>query len=88
MQLYNLWHEDRTAAGNSIENRVPFLDHRLVEYIMKIPPQKYESLFWNKTILRQAMKHHLPSELSERPKGPFFYGEDVRYTQRMISTEA
>ena len=84
LQLYNLWHEDRTAAGNSIENRVPFLDHRLVEYIMKIPPQKYEALFWDKRILRQAMKHHLPSELSERPKGPFFYGEDVRYTQRMI----
>ena len=25
LQMYNLWHEDRTAAGNHIENRVPFM---------------------------------------------------------------
>ncbi|KHD09723.1 hypothetical protein PN36_13250 [Candidatus Thiomargarita nelsonii] len=84
LQMYNLWHEDRTAAGNSIENRVPFLDHRLVEYTMKIPPQKYEALFWDKAILRRAMQDRLPLELSQRPKCPFFYGEDVRYTRRML----
>jgi asparagine synthase (glutamine-hydrolysing) len=84
LQIYNLWHEDRTAAGNSIENRVPFLDHRLVEYLMKIPPQKYEALFWDKAILRQAMKHQMPPELNQRPKCPFFYGEDIRYTRRMM----
>jgi len=84
LQMYNLWHEDRTAAGNSIENRVPFLDHRLVEYTMKIPPPKYASMFWDKAILRCAMKKHLPSELTQRPKCPFFYGEDVRYTRRMM----
>jgi asparagine synthase (glutamine-hydrolysing) len=63
LQMYNLWHEDRTAAGNSIENRVPFLDHRLVEYTMKIPPQRYEAMFWDKAILRQAMKPQLPPEI-------------------------
>ena len=80
LQMYNLWHEDRTAAGN----RVPFLDHRLVEYSVHIPPQKYSSLFWDKRILRQAMKDILPAELAQRPKCPFFYGEDARYTQRMM----
>jgi asparagine synthase (glutamine-hydrolysing) len=84
LQMYNLWHEDRTAAGNSIENRVPFLDHRLVEYTIKIPPQKYAALFWDKAILRQAMQKQLPPELSQRPKCPFFYGEDIRYTRRMM----
>jgi len=84
LQMYNLWHEDRTAAGNSIENRVPFLDHRLVEYSMKIPPQKYEAMFWDKAILRRAMQEQLPFELSQRPKCPFFHGEDVRYTRRMM----
>lgn len=84
LQMYNLWHEDRTAAGNHIENRVPFLDHRLVEYVVTIPPKHYKTLFWDKAILRQAMKPHLPNELSQRPKCPFFYGEDVRYTRRMM----
>lgn len=84
LQRYNFWCEDRTAAGNSIENRAPFLDHRLVEYTLKIPPKHYETLFWDKRILRQAMKPYLPLELSERPQGAFFYGEEVRYTRRMI----
>lgn len=84
LQMYNLWHEDRTASGNSIENRVPFLDHRLVEYAMRIPPQKYEAMFWDKRILRQAMTPLLPPELTERPKVPFFHGKDVRYTDRMM----
>jgi len=84
LQIYNLWHEDRTAAGNSIENRVPFLDHRLVEYTAAIPPRHYAVLFWDKRILREAMRQHLPRDLAERPKVPFFCGEDVRYTRRMI----
>ncbi|MFP9052145.1 asparagine synthase-related protein, partial [Enterococcus faecalis] len=33
LQMYNCWHEDRIAAANHIENRVPFLDHRLVEWV-------------------------------------------------------
>jgi asparagine synthase (glutamine-hydrolysing) len=84
LQMFNLWHEDRTAAGNSIENRVPFLDHRLVEYTAAVPPRLYAELFWNKRILRQAMRPHLPEELAERPKVPFFYGKDLRYTRRMM----
>ena len=30
------------------------------------------------------MKDILPAELAQRPKCPFFYGEDARYTQRMM----
>ena len=84
LQQYNLWHEDRTAAGNSIENRVPFLDHRLVEYCLRVPPAKYEALFWEKRILRDAVSPHVPAELRERPKCPFFHGDDARYTNRMM----
>lgn len=84
LQMYNLWHEDRTAAANGIENRVPFLDHRIVEYTMRIPPKFRKELFWNKQILRKAFEANLPSELIQRPKVPFFYGKDVRYTYRML----
>lgn len=84
LQQYNLWHEDRTAAGNNVENRVPFLDHRLVEYTMRVPPARREALFWDKRILREAVRGLVPEELRERVKVPFFFGEDTRYTRRMI----
>jgi asparagine synthase (glutamine-hydrolysing) len=84
LQMYNCWHEDRTAAGNSIENRVPFLDHRLVEFVLAIAPNLHSRLFWDKRILREAMRGLLPPEIAERPKGPFFYGPDQRFTQRMM----
>jgi asparagine synthase (glutamine-hydrolysing) len=84
LQMYNLWHEDRISAGNHIENRVPFLDHRLVEYTMRVPPAKYDPLFWNKNVLRSAFKDALPEELAQRPKCPFFHGPDERYTNRMM----
>lgn len=84
LQTYNCWHEDRTAAGNSIENRVPFLDHRLVELMVGIPTAARERMLWDKTILRRAARDVLPRSLCERPKVPFFHGPDLRYTQRMM----
>jgi asparagine synthase (glutamine-hydrolysing) len=84
LQVYNLWHEDRTAAAHGIENRVPFLDHRLVEFTLQIPPKHHKELFWNKHILRAGFEGKLPADLVQRPKAPFFYGEHVHYTNRML----
>lgn len=84
LQMYNCWHEDRTAAGNSVENRVPFLDHRLVEFTLQIPADKHPALFWDKQVLREAMARHLPPDVCRRPKVPFFYGNGTRYTHRMM----
>jgi asparagine synthase (glutamine-hydrolysing) len=82
IQQYNVWHEDRTAAGNGVEARVPFLDHRLVELSVRVPAARRESLLWNKRILRQAMKGVLPPEVLDRPKVPFFHGDGARHTYR------
>ncbi len=71
LQRYNLWHEDRTAAANSIENRVPFLDHRLVEYAVRIPPEARAALYWDKAILRRGFATELPERFVARPKVPF-----------------
>lgn len=84
MQTYQLWHEDRTSAAHGIENRVPFLDHRLVELTYAVPVELHSDLFWDKTILREALGDALPAELCQRPKVPFFAGEDERYTRRLI----
>ncbi|MFJ7095856.1 asparagine synthase (glutamine-hydrolyzing) [Streptomyces mirabilis] len=85
LQQYNVWHEDRTAAGNSIEARVPFLDHRLVELVAKIPAARRPSLLWDKRILRKAMEGILPEPILRRPKVPFYYGEGVRHTYRTFA---
>ncbi|KAF6627794.1 asparagine synthase (glutamine-hydrolyzing) [Paenibacillus sp. EKM208P] len=84
IQMYNCWLEDRIAAGNSIENRVPFLDHRIVEFALSIPSARRKGLFWDKKLLRSGIQNRLPSELYKRSKVPFFYGEDARFTLRMM----
>jgi asparagine synthase (glutamine-hydrolysing) len=84
--MYNLWHEDRTAAAHSIESRVPFLDHRIVECLVNVPPRLHRELFWDKAILRKGMARQLPEEFVVREKVPFFAGEDERYTRRLLYT--
>lgn len=84
MQMYQLWHEDRTSAANGIEARVPFLDHRLVELTYEVPTELHQDLFWDKTILREALKGSLADRFRQRPKTPFFFGEDLRYTRRLL----
>ncbi len=82
VQQYNNWHEDRSAAGNGIEARVPFLDHRVVEIAAAVPSGLRHDLIWDKAILRRAMHDVLPQEFLGRPKVPFFYGDGVRHTYR------
>jgi asparagine synthase (glutamine-hydrolysing) len=84
MQTYQLWHEDRTAAANGIEARVPFLDHRLVELTYNVPAALHKDLFWDKAILREALRGDLADQFCQRPKTPFFVGEDLRYTRRLL----
>jgi asparagine synthase (glutamine-hydrolysing) len=85
IQQYNCWHEDRTAAGNGIEARVPFLDHRVVELTAAIPISERKRLLWDKQILREALDGVLPPELVGRPKAPFFYGSGVRHVYRTFA---
>jgi len=84
LQMYQLWHEDRTSSAHGIEARVPFLDHRIVELTYSVPVELHHDLFWDKTILREAMKGIVPDKLCRRPKMPFFFGEDLRYTRRLL----
>ena len=81
---YHLWHEDRTAAAHAIENRVPFLDYRLLELVASVPECHHGALFTDKQILRRAVSNLLPAELAQRPKGYFFYGRAQRHTLRMM----
>lgn len=82
IEQYNNWHEDRTAAANSIEARVPFLDHRVVELTNGVPQHLHAELFWDKAILRRALTGLLPTNILDRPKVSFFYDDPGYNNQR------
>ncbi|MFD3904488.1 asparagine synthase (glutamine-hydrolyzing) [Streptomyces sp. CB04723] len=84
VQQYNVWHEDRTAAGSGVEARVPFLDHRIVELTSSIPGHMRPRLLWDKRILRDAVGSLVPRRIAERPKVPFFYGSGTHHAYGML----
>lgn len=59
---------DMITMSCSLEARVPFLDHELVEFCLRMPPHIKLKRFQEKYILRKAMKNHLPSEICNRKK--------------------
>jgi asparagine synthase (glutamine-hydrolysing) len=86
LQRYNLWHEDRTAAGYGIESRVPFLDRSLVEFLASIPGRLHKDLFWRKTIVRLAAARWLPSWMLSRPKVPLFSVTERHSVSRLLAS--
>jgi asparagine synthase (glutamine-hydrolysing) len=87
---------DRVAMANSIEGRFPFLDHRVIEFASRLPPSLKIRGLTEKYILKCAMKHLLPAEVSGRMKQPYrapdsqsFFadGKPVDYVADLLSAE-
>jgi asparagine synthase (glutamine-hydrolysing) len=62
---------DRAAMAVSLETRVPFLDHALVEFAWRLPFELKVRGGETKWILRQLLYRHVPRALIERPKMGF-----------------
>ncbi|MEA2276731.1 MAG: hypothetical protein QOC78_1691 [Solirubrobacteraceae bacterium] len=58
--------EDRNSMAHSIEARVPFLDHRLVEYALALPTASKLRGAETKSVLRRALAGTLPEEVRSR----------------------
>jgi len=62
---------DRMTMAASIEARMPFMDHLLVDYVASLPDEYRVRGRTTKWLLREAMKSLLPGSILERPKVGF-----------------
>ncbi len=68
---------DRAAMANSLETRIPLLDHRIVEFALNLPLNLKIREGKGKWILREVLYRHVPKALIERPKMGFCIPLDI-----------
>ncbi len=87
---------DRVGMGNSIELRVPFLDHRLIEFAAKLPAHWKIKGLNEKYILKEAFKGIVPENIRQRSKQPyrapikesFLADEPGSYIQELLAEDS
>ena len=75
---------DRTSMAHSLEVRVPYLDHRVVELCSRMPTRLKLSRNETKHILRSVARGRVPDNVIDRPKVGFFSGSVDRWFKRQI----
>lgn len=73
--------KDRMSMASSLEVRVPFADHRILEFVFNVP---WEIKFENgveKALLRNAMSDYLPDKILWRKKSPYPKTHNPKYLE-------
>ncbi len=66
-----LYKSDRMSMAHALEVRVPYLDHRIVEFAARLPESLKVRGSSLKPVLRRLMRNKLPAEVIQRPKQGF-----------------
>ncbi len=79
---------DRASMANSLEVRVPYLDHSLFEYIFSCRESHYLSPAQTKKVLYELIKDQLPSTILKRKKqgfvGPDHYYMNMEFYRKTL----
>lgn len=75
--------KDRMSMAVGLEVRVPFCDHRLVDYAFNIPWEMKAFDGREKSILRAAVKDLLPASILDRVKNPYPATQDPAYERQL-----
>lgn len=80
---------DRASMANSLEVRVPFLDHELVEFMFHLPESTYIREGFKKYLLYKNINKVLPQSILQRPKqgfvGPDAYYQNINWYKENLS---
>ncbi|MDQ0159310.1 asparagine synthase (glutamine-hydrolyzing) [Alkalibacillus salilacus] len=77
--------KDRMSMGATLEVRVPFADHHLVEYVWNVPWEMKQAGGYEKGLLRYALEGLLPDEVLYRKKSPYPKTFQPEYTKLVSS---
>lgn len=79
---------DRASMANSLEVRVPFLDHELFEYIFGLDEKRYRKKNQTKYLLYKNIENALPQDILQRKKqgfvGPDSYYMDIEWYKKEL----
>lgn len=75
--------KDRMSMASGVEVRVPFADHRILEYVFNVPWEiKFKGQV-EKALLREAMAEYLPDKILNRKKSPYPKTHNPKYEEEV-----
>jgi asparagine synthase (glutamine-hydrolysing) len=76
--------KDRISMAVGLEVRVPYCDHRLLEYVYNVPWELKASQGQEKSLLRDAVRDLLPETVVDRTKSQYPTSQDPRYAAALL----